>query len=207
MIVHGRVTVRAIAAASFRGRVAVAVFVEVFHGDGTSNSSSWFISSRNSNTRRASASSIRERAKPTWTSTYSSTCDLGDVLQADALGDAAELDLAHQHVVLAVGLDHLAGDSEAHRQSPPSSRTDPAVGRRRDRQLAQAQAAVVGRHQAMPVDPEAVAAPAARPPRPSAGRSGTRRRSGPRASSPVRPAAGADRGDRSRPASNGTAGR
>ena len=40
---------------------------------------------------------------------------VGDVLQADALEDAAEIDLAHQHVGFAVGLDHLAGDAEAHR--------------------------------------------------------------------------------------------
>ena len=51
MMVHGRVTVRAMAAASFRAAVAVAVFVEVLHGDGTFSSSSWFISSRNAKTR------------------------------------------------------------------------------------------------------------------------------------------------------------
>src|SRR5271165_2102696 len=41
--------------------------------------------------------------------------DLGHVLQADALGDAAEVDLAHQQVVLAVGLRHFSRDCEAHR--------------------------------------------------------------------------------------------
>ena len=39
---------------------------------------------------------------------------LGDVLQADPLADAAEIDLAHQQAVLAVRLDHLAGYSQAH---------------------------------------------------------------------------------------------
>ena len=127
MMVHGRVTVRAMAAASLRAACAIAVFVEVFHGEGTFSSSSWFISSRNSNTRRASASSMRDRAKPTWTRTYSPTLDLRHVLQADALEDAAEIDLAHQHVVLAVGLDHLAGNAEAHRiSSKPSGRGLPA---------------------------------------------------------------------------------
>src|SRR5262249_39213795 len=40
--------------------------------------------------------------------------DLRHMLQADALEDAAEIDLAHEHVVLTVSLDHLAGDAEAH---------------------------------------------------------------------------------------------
>ena len=69
MIVQGRVTVRAMAVGQLAGRLAVAVFVEVLHGGGTSSSSSWFISSRNAKTRSASASSIRDRAKPTWTRT------------------------------------------------------------------------------------------------------------------------------------------
>ena len=85
---------------------------------------------------------------------------LGHVLEADALGDAAELDLAHEHVVLAVGLDHLAGDAEAHRRS--SGGRDSAAPARGDGELAQAQAAVVGRHEAMAVDAEAVARSAAR---------------------------------------------
>ena len=80
--------------------------------------------------------------------------------------------------------------------------------RRGDGQLAEAQAAVVRRHQAVAVDAEAVAARAARPPRASAGRSGTRRRSGRPSPSPVaarsRPQTD---GDRSRPGSSGTAGR
>ena len=42
-----------------------------------------------------------------------------DVLQADALLDAVEIDLAHEHVVLAVRLDHLAGNPEAHRAGTP----------------------------------------------------------------------------------------
>src|SRR5438093_5200036 len=39
--------------------------------------------------------------------------DLRDVLQADPLEHPAELDLAHEHVVLAVGLHYLAGNPEA----------------------------------------------------------------------------------------------
>src|SRR5215469_10539724 len=64
---------------------------------------------------------------------------VADVLQADALADAAEIDLAHQHVVFAVGFDHLAGDAEAHR-CPSADRLALAGGR--DGQLPQAQAAV-----------------------------------------------------------------
>ena len=41
---------------------------------------------------------------------------VGDVLQADPLEDPAEIDLAHQHVVLAIGLDHFAGYGEAHQR-------------------------------------------------------------------------------------------
>ena len=51
------------------GGLGIAIFVEVFHDDGSSSSSSWFILPRNSKTRCASASSMRDRAKPTWTST------------------------------------------------------------------------------------------------------------------------------------------
>ncbi len=51
------------------GRLGVPVLVQVFHGEGSCNSSSCFISARNSKTRRASASSMRDRAKPTWTRT------------------------------------------------------------------------------------------------------------------------------------------
>ncbi len=51
------------------GRHAVAIFIEIFHGEGAFNSSSWFISSRNAKIRRASVSSSRDSAKPTWTST------------------------------------------------------------------------------------------------------------------------------------------
>src|SRR5581483_3466630 len=39
---------------------------------------------------------------------------VGDVLQAGALHDAAEVDLAHEHVMLAVGLHHFPGHAEAH---------------------------------------------------------------------------------------------
>src|SRR5258708_18009181 len=57
--------------------VGVPVLVEVFHGDGALSSSSWFMPSRKSKTRRASASSIMESAKPTWTSTYWPICTSG----------------------------------------------------------------------------------------------------------------------------------
>src|SRR5262249_6852864 len=53
------------------GGRAVAVLVHVLHGGGSSNSPSWFNSPRRANTLAASASSIRDRANPTWTRTYS----------------------------------------------------------------------------------------------------------------------------------------
>src|SRR5689334_23322445 len=40
--------------------------------------------------------------------------DFRHMLQANALGYAAEIDLTHQDIVLAVGLDDFAGDAEAH---------------------------------------------------------------------------------------------
>ena len=43
----------------------IAILVEVFHGDGVSSSSSWFIWLKKSNTRWASASSISDSANPT----------------------------------------------------------------------------------------------------------------------------------------------
>ena len=106
--------------------------------------------------------------------------DLGHVLQADPLGDPAELDPAHQHVVLLVGLHDLPGDSEAHRHllSFTASGSISDCCRRRDRELAQAEAAVAGRDAAMPVDPEAVPLQPVADFARSAGRSGTPRRSG-----------------------------
>src|SRR5207249_1823 len=56
----------------FEHCLGVAIFVEVLHV-GASNSSSCCMPSRDSKTRFASASSIRARAKPTCTSTYSLT--------------------------------------------------------------------------------------------------------------------------------------
>src|SRR5436853_484251 len=45
-----------------------------------------------------------------------------NVGEADLLGDPAEVDLAHQHVVLGKRLDHEAGDAEAHQPaSPPAA--------------------------------------------------------------------------------------
>ena len=79
----------------------------------------------------------------------------GHVLQADAPGDAAEVDLAHQNVVFAVGLDDLAGDRQAHRSSYSRRRGGwgwPGRGGGGDRQLAEAEPAVVGRDQSMAVD-------------------------------------------------------
>src|SRR5436190_57645 len=43
---------------------------------------------------------------------------LGNVLQADALADAAEIDLAHPQVMLDVRFDDSSGDSETHRLTP-----------------------------------------------------------------------------------------
>ena len=87
----------------------------------------------------ASSSSITDRAKPTCTITYWPRSDLGHVLQAHALGDAAEIHLAHQHVVLAIGLDHLSGNAQAHRVAPHRVRPgkekaeEPAQGQRDSR--------------------------------------------------------------------------
>jgi hypothetical protein len=39
---------------------------------------------------------------------------LGDMLEADALEDPTKVDLAHSHVVLAIGLYNFAGYGEAH---------------------------------------------------------------------------------------------
>jgi hypothetical protein len=41
--------------------------------------------------------------------------DLGHMLQTNALLDAAEIDLAHQHIVLAKAAGHFSWNSEAHR--------------------------------------------------------------------------------------------
>ena len=78
------------------------------------SSSSWFICSRNSKTCWASSSSICDSAKPTCTSTYSPDLHLGHMLQTDLLRHAAEIDLAHQHIVLAIGSNDFAGNSKAH---------------------------------------------------------------------------------------------
>ena len=101
MIVHGRVTVRAIGAASFRAASPIAVFIEVFHERAPSVSSSWFMPSRNSNTRRASVSSMFDQGEADVDQDVIVDHDVGDVLQTDALENPAEIDLAHEHVVLA----------------------------------------------------------------------------------------------------------
>src|SRR5487761_2046954 len=44
--------------------------------------------------------------------------NIGDVLEADGLGDAAEVHLAHQGSVVFEDLTHAAGNRQAHRASP-----------------------------------------------------------------------------------------
>ena len=43
------------------------------------------------------------------------------VLHTNALEDAAEIDLAHEHVMLAIGFDNSSGNAETHRGSPIAS--------------------------------------------------------------------------------------
>src|SRR5262252_11159573 len=51
--------------------------------------------------------------------------DVGDVVEADALRDAAEVNLAHQDPMLAERLDHATRNAEAHVSSPLSSPPQP----------------------------------------------------------------------------------
>ena len=143
------------AAASFWAASRVAVFVEVFHGDGSSELVELVhLFEELEDALRLGLVDARQ-GEADVDEHVLADLHLGHVLQADALADAAEIDLAHEHVVLAVGLDHFAGNAEAHEQAPSGCIEHDG---RRDRQLAQAQAAVVGRHQAMAVDAKAVAA-------------------------------------------------
>ena len=125
MIVHGRVTVRAIAAASFRAASPSRYSSRYFMTDGSLQLVELvhLLEEREDPPRlvlvdpREGEADVDEHvvAGP----------DLGDVLEADALGDAAEVDLAHQHVVLAIGLDHLPGYREAHRSTSSGSSAGP----------------------------------------------------------------------------------
>jgi hypothetical protein len=45
-------------------------------------------------------------------------CSVRDVFEANPLEDPAEIDPAHPHIVLAIGLNDFAGYSEAHQQLP-----------------------------------------------------------------------------------------
>ena len=144
---------------------------------------------------RASASSIRDSAKPDVHEHVVVRLDLGDVLEADALRDAAEVDLAHQDVVLVIGLN----DSSRHCQDTSSHSLVRLPGRC-DGELAQAEAAVVRGHATGAGTPGTPRHPAVPRPRPAAGHSGTPRRESTTASSPVavsQPAA--DLRDRARP--------
>ena len=82
-------------------RPGVPIFIEVFHGAGTFNSSSWFILSRNSNTTRsASFSSIFDSRESDVNQHILPHIRIGDMFETDLLGHTTEIDFPHQHVVL-----------------------------------------------------------------------------------------------------------
>src|SRR5262245_36375222 len=84
--------------------------------------------------------------------------NLGNVLEAYPLEDAAEIDLAHEQVVLAVQFNDLAGDAEAHgrRSGGGNDRILSPFESRRNDQLPQAQPAVARWNERVTVHPEAV---------------------------------------------------
>ena len=82
------------------------------------SSPSSFIPSRNVKICLASASSIDVEGKTDVHDHVLARLHVGDVIQADAFENAAEIDFAHQDVVLVVSLDDLTGDREAHALVP-----------------------------------------------------------------------------------------
>ena len=133
MSVHGRVVTAACDLGEQLPRERrVAVLVEVLHGGVLSaagrrssaelGSSASPIARRISRIRCASASSTRERAKPTWTMHVVADAGLGTYSRQTSLADAAEVDLAHEQAVLVAQVATLAGDAEAHVDQPPPCR-------------------------------------------------------------------------------------
>jgi hypothetical protein len=90
-----------------------------------------------------------------------------DVFEANPLEDSAEIDPAHPHVVLAIGLNDFAGYGEAHQQLPMENGEFNGLvragfrrhcaSRCRDRELAQAQPPITRWHPAVAMDAEACA--------------------------------------------------
>src|SRR5581483_10588875 len=67
---------------------------------------------------------------------------LRDVLEADALPDPPELDVAHEHVAVVGDLEHAARNAEAHGSAPPR---DERVEADHDGELAERESSVVRR--------------------------------------------------------------
>ena len=108
------------AVGQLRGRLGIAVFIEVFHDDGAFEFVELVHCSRKSKTRLASASSMLLQGEADVNDNVSPDLDVGDMFEADPLEDAAEIDLAHEHVMFAVGLHDFPGNSKAHQSSPLS---------------------------------------------------------------------------------------
>ena len=161
MIVQGRVTVRAIAVGQLRAASPSRYSSRYFMMVASFSSSSWFICSRNSKTRARLGLVDARQGEADVDQHVFVRLRLGDVLEADALGDAAEVDLAHQDVVLAVGLDHSSGDCQAHRRllglsaKPLRRRAGPGSGRRRSAERADAGRPGTPRCEALPASPRA----------------------------------------------------
>src|SRR5262249_33651673 len=77
--------------------------------------------------------------------------DVADMFQAYALADAAEIHLAHEHIVLAVCFHNLAWNSKAHERFLPPSLCQ---FRRGNRYLAQAKPPTFWRNEPVPVHAE-----------------------------------------------------